>query len=76
MGLESKAMGDTKMSITRGQLGDILSGQMPTRTRNFTPLHTELEIDDDWIVRLIAIDSNGILDIYCAPPESELIREM
>lgn len=64
------------MTITRRQLGDILSGQMPTRTRKYSVAHPELEVEDDWIVRLIKLDDNGILDIYCEPPESELMREM
>ncbi len=62
------------MTITRRQLGDILSGNMPTRTRHYSAAHPELEIEDDWIVRLIKTDDNGILDIYCEPPESELIE--
>ena len=56
------------MEITREQLGNILSGLMPTRTMHHKVTDQDKEITDNWIVSFLDIDINGILVIYCEPP--------
>ena len=55
-------------NITREELGNILSAQMQSRTLHNRASDGHLEIGDDWIVRYISTDANGILEIYCEPP--------
>lgn len=56
------------MTITRGELGDILSAQMPTRTIHMIYVQSKMEITDDWEVKFLETDENGILNIYCEAP--------
>jgi len=52
-------------SITRGQLGSILSDKMNTKTLHERRSEEGLEITDDWKVSFIETDETGTLVIYC-----------
>lgn len=54
--------------MTRGELGNILSAKMATRTIHAWYIQGEMEITDDWQVVFLETDNNGILKIYCEAP--------
>ena len=57
--------------ITRGQLGDILSANTPTRTKHLDLREDDQEITDKWIVKYLDTDQDGVLNIYCTAPENK-----
>ena len=56
--------------ITRGELQDLLSDSITTRTSHQHQYHTHMEIDDSWIVTSIT-QFQTTLYIYCVPPRKE-----
>jgi hypothetical protein len=56
-------------TLTRKQLGDILSANMATKTIHANITESNREIADNWIVVFLENDENGILNIYCEAPK-------
>ena len=59
--------------MTRAQLGNILSGNTPTRTIKSKTLegtswdNDDIELEENWLVTYLEVDSTGTLVIECAP---------
>ncbi len=54
--------------MTRGELGNILSAQTPSRTLYNRQSDREKEINEDWEVVFMEVDRCGVLVIYCEEP--------
>lgn len=51
-------------AITRGQLGNIISSNTPTKTLHMMYIESDVEITDDWEVAHIE-QGFGFIVIYC-----------
>lgn len=59
------------MTMTRDQLGNIISARMATRTMHLNLRENDQEITGKWIVRYLETDETGVLNIYCEAPKAK-----
>ena len=58
----------SEFTMTRGELGTVLSAQMQTRTLRVKGYEDyEEEMTDMWQVVFLETDEFGVLNIYCKP---------
>ena len=55
--------------MTRFEIGNILSATMQTRTVKPPMYDNYGDVQDNWTVILLHLDSNNILNITCTPPD-------
>lgn len=56
-------------TITRGDFQKLIPDTQKTRTAHELYVEEEYEIDDSWIVSMIEVGIDGVLNIYCLMPE-------
>jgi hypothetical protein len=58
------------MKITRGELGNLLSATMCTRTFHSPEYDNYGDVQDSWIVTYMYMDTQNVLCILCQPPQA------